>query len=311
MKTQRIVAGWLLVQGFTVASWWVVLLIYPELRNLFRPVSWPDHALMSFWLADVVLITFGSALAAIAIMNGNAWASVAVWAVAVAAWYPTLYCIAVSWMTGEAWLASALMSCMAGLSLVAATMIGIGTQRSAVIRETPMKQSAAIAWTMLQIIIFWSVFLWILPMGIVEVEKIFEWPQFSHPRQMLLALTLFAAASALGLASGISMARVGFGTPLPTAAAPKLVASGPYRFVRNPMAVAGIAQGLAVGWLLGSFSVLAYSILGGLVWHCLARPIEEADLIDRFGEPYLQYRHKVGLWLPRSTEGTREIRRTK
>lgn len=31
----------------------------------------------------------------------------------------------------------------------------------------------------------------------------------------------------------------------------RLVIARPYRFVRNPMAVAGIVQGLAVGWYLG------------------------------------------------------------
>jgi protein-S-isoprenylcysteine O-methyltransferase Ste14 len=35
-----------------------------------------------------------------------------------------------------------------------------------------------------------------------------------------------------------------------------LVIAGPYRYVRNPMAVAGILQGIAVGWYLGSVSVI-------------------------------------------------------
>ena len=94
------------------------------------------------------------------------------------------------------------------------------------------------------------------------------------------------------------MATVGEGTPLPTATAPKLVVSGPYRFVRNPMALAGILQGVAVGWWLGSYVVLAYALAGAALWHLCVRPIEEADLRRRFGSDYERYQSCVRLWIP-------------
>lgn len=95
------------------------------------------------------------------------------------------------------------------------------------------------------------------------------------------------------------MALLGNGTPLPTATAPYLVVGGPYRFVRNPMALAGIVQGVAVGWYFGSLAVIAYAFTGALLWHFCVRPIEEADLQQRFPADYPQYREAVGLWLPR------------
>nr|WP_261344189.1 isoprenylcysteine carboxylmethyltransferase family protein [Stieleria neptunia] len=76
------------------------------------------------------------------------------------------------------------------------------------------------------------------------------------------------------------------------------VLSGPYRYVRNPMALAGVLQGGAVGWLLGSSSVVGYSLAGAVVWHLFVRPIEEADLQKRFGDNYRMYQHRVRLWLP-------------
>ena len=94
------------------------------------------------------------------------------------------------------------------------------------------------------------------------------------------------------------MATYGEGTPLPTATAPRLVISGPYRFVRNPMAVAGISQGVAVGWYCGSYAVIVYSLAGVVLWHIAVRPIEEADLKSRFGEAYNDYQRRVRLWLP-------------
>jgi len=91
----------------------------------------------------------------------------------------------------------------------------------------------------------------------------------------------------------------GDGTPLPTATAPRLVIAGPYRYVRNPMALAGIAQGVAVGFYLGSYGVIAYSLLGAIFWHTAVRPVEEHDLVERFDESYVQYRKSVRLWFPR------------
>ena len=79
----------------------------------------------------------------------------------------------------------------------------------------------------------------------------------------------------------------------------KLVIRGPFRYVRNPMAVAGIGQGIAVGVVLGSGLVIAYSLAGAVIWHVAVRPHEEADLLDRFAEDYRRYRDSTNLWIPK------------
>lgn len=106
-------------------------------------------------------------------------------------------------------------------------------------------------------------------------------------------------ASALGLWAAVAMSTRGDGTPLPAATANRLVVAGPYRFVRNPMAVAGIAQAIGVGLLLGSWPVVLYALCGAVYWDRLVRPYEEADLVARFGEPYKEYRARVDCWIPR------------
>ena len=95
------------------------------------------------------------------------------------------------------------------------------------------------------------------------------------------------------------MALRGEGTPLPTACARQLVVAGPYAYVRNPMAVFGLAQGAAVGIALGSWLVLAYVAAGGLLWNAVVRPAEEADMERRFGDAYRRYREQVRCWVPR------------
>jgi protein-S-isoprenylcysteine O-methyltransferase Ste14 len=113
-----------------------------------------------------------------------------------------------------------------------------------------------------------------------------------------IGLVELIAASALGLWSGATMASLGDGTPLPSATARKLVIAGPYRYVRNPMAVAGIAQGVAVGLLLGSWLVVIWALCGSLVWNSLIRPFEEEDLEKRFGDDFRAYRDHVKCWVP-------------
>lgn len=276
----------------------MVLVFYPPSVKWFQPIDWPAASLISFWLGDSVLLIGGSIVAGLSVLNRKPWAVIAVWSVAATVWYPTFVCIATSLQTDEAWIASAMMVSMAGLTLAMATIHGNAAQSPATIRVTPMSKTSALAWTFAQTLVFWSVFLWIIPKGIMEVEHHIGWPTFTHTGQTAVSLVLLGVASVLGLWSGVTMAWQGDGTPLPTATAPKLVMAGPYRFVRNPMALAGIVQGIAVGWLLGSFAVVGYSIAGAFAWHWFVRPVEEADLKNRFGDSYQQYRRDVRLWIP-------------
>lgn len=77
-------------------------------------------------------------------------------------------------------------------------------------------------------------------------------------------------------------------------------ATGPYRRVRNPMALAGLLMGLAGAWWLVSPAVAAVTVFGAMLWHVLGEPRREARLLKRFGSAYAEYRHAVPLWLPTS-----------
>ena len=143
----------------------------------------------------------------------------------------------------------------------------------------------------------WGTFLWALPQIIVGLEAFLQFPGFQPLK--VLGWAIFLAAGAIGLPCGILFAVHGDGTPLPLDTANNLVIRGPYRHIRNPMATMGILQGVAVGMILGSFLVILYSIIGGVVWHLIARPWEEADLEDRFGDEYRTYRSAVPLWYAR------------
>ncbi len=95
------------------------------------------------------------------------------------------------------------------------------------------------------------------------------------------------------------MTREGEGTPLPAACTQRLVIAGAYRFIRNPMALSGICQGVAVGLAIGSPLIMLYAVIGGLWWDILVRPDEEQHLLESFGEPFEKYQSEVPCWRPR------------
>ncbi|MFT6148467.1 MAG: protein-S-isoprenylcysteine O-methyltransferase Ste14 [Saprospiraceae bacterium] len=150
--------------------------------------------------------------------------------------------------------------------------------------------------TLIQTALFWIVFLFLLPdlvMYIVGGSALLTFSPLPN-----LGIVAFAIFSVLGLWSGITMSVIGQGTPLPTDCPSKLVIKGPYRLVRNPMAVAGIGQGISIGLYFGALAVIVYALVGAVLWHYFVRPAEEEDLEKRFGEDYLDYKRKVKCWLP-------------
>jgi len=147
---------------------------------------------------------------------------------------------------------------------------------------------------------FWSVFLVLLPTGVFALEDAMGLGGWRFPSTAGAwgGVVLFVLGGLLGLTSGVVMAVQGRGTPLPADCPRELVVTGPYRYIRNPMAVAGLSQGVAVGIFLGSPAVIAYALAGGPIWSWFVRPWEEADLELRFGESYRRYRNLVRCWLP-------------
>jgi len=157
--------------------------------------------------------------------------------------------------------------------------------------------------TSAQMVGFWAVFLFVFPPLIVRAEKALAWEASALQREWLCVIgaVMFGSMSLLGVFSAWVMARHGAGTPLPFDCPRRLVVRGPYRYVRNPMAIAGLGQALGIGLYLGSWGVLAYVACGFVVWNYLVRVWEEDDLLERFGEAYEAYRKSVRCWWPRVT----------
>ncbi len=78
----------------------------------------------------------------------------------------------------------------------------------------------------------------------------------------------------------------------------ELVTIGPYRWVRHPYYVTA-ALLMASATLLTSNLVIGVCSVMVLALLALRTPREEQRLLERFGEPYRQYRQRTGKFLPR------------
>ena len=180
---------------------------------------------------------------------------------------------------------------------------GLGDSKERTLKSFRPAKPATFAWnyskTLIQTACFWFVFLYLIPWLCLQIESAIGLATFSPQR--VVSTIIFAFGAALGLGSSVVMAKLGEGTPLPPDCPRKLVIRGPYAYVRNPMAIGGILQGVAVGIWLGSWLTIGYALLGVPVWHWIARPPEERDMRERFGEQFENYERNVRLWIPRLT----------
>ncbi len=299
MKKIRLFATiYFALQGLAVLAWWILLFAVPASRKYFQ-MGDSETVLLAFWLPDLFFLTVGSFVVSAFIRFENRFLTLAIWFVVVAISYAAFYCMAFAMMTDSGWLGVVLM--FSAMILSGNFAIGLSpTVKNLMFRNSvEAKTSWILAKTFTQIIVVWSLILFVFPSMIIWLETKLGITQFTFPFQKIISSVLFVLISSIGVSGAITMAKIGRGTPLPLDSASKLVIAGIYSFVRNPMAISGIGQGLAVGLFLGSPLVLIYALMGGAIWQMIFRQLEEDDLLERFGTDYENYRQNVRCWIPR------------
>jgi len=124
---------------------------------------------------------------------------------------------------------------------------------------------------------------------------------FDGPRPLYWLVV--AVGAVIGVPSVLAFAWRGLGTPAPFDPPRRLVVTGPYRWVRNPMYV---GQGIV---MLGE--VLVYPNLARVMFIEMAVAlvlvsilvvfVEEPGLRKTFGSDYAEYCRHVRRWIPRLT----------
>lgn len=145
--------------------------------------------------------------------------------------------------------------------------------------------------------LFVGVLLVFLPARIVAVAGMTRPPGLGALE--ITGMVLAAAGAFLALWCVLAFALVGKGTPAPFDPPRRLVITGPYRHVRNPMYL-GAALALAGAALFyRSPALLAYAVLFLTAAHVFVLGYEEPTLARLFGADYQAYRARVRRWLPR------------
>lgn len=91
----------------------------------------------------------------------------------------------------------------------------------------------------------------------------------------------------------------GLGTPAPVAPTRHLVATGLYRFVRNPMYLGVVAAIAGQGLLFGNARLFLYGASIWMAFHSFVLLYEEPTLRSRFGPEYEEFCAHVPRWIPR------------
>ena len=180
---------------------------------------------------------------------------------------------------GPWWILGELAGTLAGL--IPALLLAHWTRRGALVHARVWAQAFLALGTTV-----------VLPVAVVA-------PGAAAPSAPVLSVAAQALALAClpGLAAAREFAAVGGGTPLPYDPPARLVTSGPYAYVRNPMQVTMVCLYTVLGalhppLLLGAVAALAYGA-GLAAWH------EGGQLRAAFGTSWEHYRRGVRPWVPR------------
>jgi protein-S-isoprenylcysteine O-methyltransferase Ste14 len=187
-----------------------------------------------------------------------------------------------TWLIGE-------LLCLA-ICLAPGLLLGRWTARDSHVRWR----------VMLQIVAFTGLLLFVLPTLIFTITDE-NWTVFIHrPRwHFLLAALLAAPAGAMALQAVCEFAISGNGTPVPLDPPRRLVITGPYAYVANPMQVGGTFILAEWGVLAGSPAVVAAAIMAAIFSAGVAAWTEGSELSQRFGQDWTRYRAEVRVWLPK------------
>lgn len=148
-----------------------------------------------------------------------------------------------------------------------------------------------------------GVFLFLIPEVVFAVRPGRRWDALLFQPAWLRNLELQAIAllGIVGVSAVQEFAQRGNGTPIPYDPPKRLVISGLYRYISNPMQLSCALVMTAWGCLLRNPWLAAAGIMPFLYSLGLAAWDESEDMRVRFGKPWDEYRHNVKAWRPRST----------
>ena len=133
----------------------------------------------------------------------------------------------------------------------------------------------------------------------IFVDRLLNLPRLlPESARLPVSAPMIAGGLALAAWSGLHFLKVK-GTPVPFNPPPKVVDTGPYRYVRNPMLSGVFLFLFGLGFMFNSASLVFFFTPLYVLIHVLElKKIEEPELIKRLGDEYIEYRRHTPMFIP-------------
>jgi protein-S-isoprenylcysteine O-methyltransferase Ste14 len=152
----------------------------------------------------------------------------------------------------------------------------------------------------LQAIAFSGLMVCLLPASIIAGSKSSWVSPLARPGwQLSLIVQLLALPALVGLSAVQEFVTRGRGTPVPFDPPRRMVTTGVYAYVRNPMQLSAVVLLLLLGIALQNFWIAIAGVMAHIYSAGLAGWDEDQDLRGRFGADWDAYRRGVRSWVPR------------
>ncbi len=189
---------------------------------------------------------------------------------------------------GPMWLVGEVIALMAGL--VPGLLVARMTMRDERLPERAV----------LQVIAFSGLTLFVLPAIVIDATgagwtRLFERPTW----QISVIMQCLAIPAIIGLSAVQEFVIRGGGTPVPYDPPRRIVTTGLYAYVRNPMQLSAVLLLCLLGLALRNFWLASAGIMAHIYSAGLAAWDEDDDLNTRFGRAWTAYRRGVRAWWPR------------
>jgi protein-S-isoprenylcysteine O-methyltransferase Ste14 len=189
---------------------------------------------------------------------------------------------------GPTWLAGEAVACLT--ALVPGVLLA---------RWTAADQRL-VARATLQVLAFAGLLLFVVPAMAIEGSASTWHNPLTLPRWAIsLLLQVMALPAVVGLTAVQEFVTRGGGTPVPFDPPHKLVTTGVYAYIRNPMQLAAVALLIVLGAVLANPWVAAAGAVAHIYSLGLAGWDEGEDLAQRFSNDWITYSRAVPRWFPR------------
>ena len=153
----------------------------------------------------------------------------------------------------------------------------------------------------LQVVAFCGLILFLLPAGVIDGSTTSWMSPLARPNwQLSLIVQILAIPAFAGLSAVQEFVTRGDGTTVPFDPPRRLVTTGMYAYIRNPMQLSAVVLLVLLGVALQNYWIAIAGVMAHIYSAGLAGWDEDEDLRRRFGADWDTYRRGVRSWLPRT-----------